>query len=97
MGGHLGAGLQGSWYNSLEAFQGSGIGAEVTVGLGTKIGGGAVVGNNSGAVVSLSGGFGGGLYAGAATSYTWTDGVTWEEGLEALTLMVEHFADGCPQ
>jgi hypothetical protein len=93
VGAHAGYGVQGSFFSSLDAFKGLGYGVSGVAGLGV-IGGGSVMGNPSGVVVSVAGGAGGGLYGGAAVGHTWTYGVSWQDIKDAW-----HFATkpkGCP-
>jgi RHS repeat-associated protein len=77
-GAHAGIGLQGSAYTDLAAFQGWSGGANALLGAGV-IGSGSLMGNTSGAVLSLAGGVGGGIYAGVAASKTGTYGLSWDD------------------
>jgi RHS repeat-associated protein len=85
LGGHLGYGIQGSIYTSIDAFSGTSHGVEGVAGFGL-IASGELVGNPSGAVLSATYGAGGGYYGGAVRSETRIYGLKWSEVLEALTL-----------
>ncbi len=82
LGGHLGYGVQGSFFSSLDAFEGISAGVEGVVGFGA-ITTGSVVATNRGWVGSLGGGAGGGFYAGAVVSKTEIYGLRWRELKEA--------------
>jgi hypothetical protein len=94
-GAHAGYGLQGSYFSSLDAFKGTSIGVEGVVGFGA-VAGGAIEGNPSGVVASLSAGVGGGLYAGPVVSETLTYGLSWAELAEFWDMITKGSGKPCP-
>jgi RHS repeat-associated protein len=94
-GAHAGYGLQGSVFSSLDAFSGASAGAEVVAGYGV-VAGGSLTGNASGEVLTVSGGAGGGLYAGAIESHTWTYGLSWADIAEAWHLATKQPSESNP-
>ncbi|HMA95939.1 MAG TPA: RHS repeat-associated core domain-containing protein, partial [Polyangiaceae bacterium] len=82
LGGHAGYGVQGSAYSSLSAFQGTSYGTFGVAGMGV-VTSGSVMANPSGVVLSAGGGVGGGLWGGAAVSYTKTYGLSPQDIADA--------------